>query len=547
MTPGSAVTNALWLASSWGAARRFGAALRDPGAAQAAWLVRQLQRHAGCAVGRAHDFAALHSPADFVRRVPVVDYAALAPSVARIRGGERDVLAVGRVTHLAPTSGTSGARKLVPFTAALQQGFDAAVGAWMHDLARQRPALVGGPAYWSVSPLTDEADEAGDATSAGRPAARHSSGTVRVGFADDADYLGAGAAWLVRMVMAAPSSLRHVRDVQAFWRLTALALLRQRELRLISIWHPSFLGLLVAAAAESWSTLLRAIADGDCPWIDALPADHRRGWRRAGDRARAEELRRVGPGNCGGWWPRLAVVSCWGAQAAESGWRALVRQLPGVLVQPKGLLATEGVVTIPIGAAHPLAVTSHFFEFLDADGSLRLAHEVERGRSYEVVLTNGGGLWRYRLGDVVECTGHLHATPTFHFLGRAGHVSDLRGEKLGEAFVAAAVRSAWPGEDLPAYVAVRPWHQEGGAGYELLLSSESVPQETQAREALLDGVERALGANPHYALARRLGQLRPLRLVVVSPDEGRLALERTTGRLGDAKPRLLLDAAGAPG
>ncbi len=531
----AALANTLWLATGIGAARRFAAALRDPGGAQAAWLSRQMQRHAASAFGQQHDFAALRTPADLARRVPLVTYADLVPAIDRVRAGARDVLAVGPVTHLAPTSGSSGGRKLIPFSPGLQAAFDAAVSPWMHDLVRQRPDLVAGPAYWSVSPLDGAPDDDG-------ASAHHSAGAIPVGFADDADYLGSGAAWLVRRALAAPSTLRHVRDVASFWRLTALALLRRRELRLISIWHPSFLELLVDAAAAEWAPLLAAIEGGDCPWIGALPAADRGGWRTTPDAARAAELRRAGPGRWERWWPRLQVVSCWGAQAAEPGWRALVRRLPHVLVQPKGLLATEAVVTIPMAGVHPLAVTSHFFEFLAEDGTVRLAHEVERGRHYEVVVSNGGGLWRYRLGDVVECTGHLFATPTFHFLGRAGRTSDLRGEKLGEAFVASAVRAGWSGDELPAYLAVRPWTGANAAGYDLLVSSEAIPEGADDRERLVGRVEEALAANPHYALARRLGQLRPLRLVVVSPHEGRQGLARGTGRLGDAKPRLLLDA-----
>lgn len=537
MSAGAALANVAWLATGIGAARRFGTALRDPAAAQGAWLRRQLQRHAGSAFGQAHDFPALRTPADFARRVPMARYADVAPAIARLQHGARDVLATGRVTHLVPTSGTSGARKLIPFSRELQDGFDAAVGAWMHDLARQRPRLIAGPAYWSVSPLADEGPDDG---------AGGSAGAIPVGFADDADYLGRGAAWLVRRALAAPSALRHVRDVATFWRLTALALLRRRELRLISIWHPSFLDLLVHAAADAWPVLLEAVAGGDCPWIDALPPQARHGWRIAPAPERARELQRAGPHAWERWWPSLQVVSCWGAQAAEPGWRSLVRRLPGVLVQAKGLLATEAVVTIPIGEHYPLAVTSHFFEFLGEDGTTRLAHEVERGQSYEVVVSNGGGLWRYRLGDIVECTGRLHATPTFRFLGRAGRVSDLRGEKLAEPFVASAIRSAWPDHALPGYLALRPWSDAAGAGYDLLVSAEAIAPGAGSPDEVLARVEAALCANPHYALARRLGQLGPLRLVIASPHEGGHELSRSAGRLGDAKPRLLLDAIIAP-
>ena len=54
-------------------------------------------------------------------------------------------------------------------------------------------------------------------------------------------------------------------------------------------------------------------------------------------------------------------------------------------------------------------------------------------------------------------------------------------------------------------------------------------------------LDAALGANPHYALARRLGQLAPASVVRVSDDVRLESLRAHAGRIGDAKPRVLLD------
>ncbi|MEP7380216.1 MAG: GH3 auxin-responsive promoter family protein [Gemmatimonadota bacterium] len=555
MKPAAALVNALWLARSVRAATRFSRALRDPGAAQARWLRGQLQRHASSVFGHAHDFRGMRDAADYARFVPLCDYAAVSPSIARIQRGERDVLSCDPVRHLAPTSGSSGARKLIPFTTTLQAGFASAVGAWMLDLVRQRPRLVAGPAYWSVSPLADDDTSQpaftsptphGVAAATNTTADAGSAAAIPVGFAADADYLGGSAAWLVRQVMAAPDSLRHVRDVESFRALTLLALLRQPALRLISVWHPSFLDLLVDSAAGNWPLLLEAVASGGCPWLESLSPSARPAFRVAPSPRRAAELRRIGPHAWMRWWPRLQVVSCWGDQAAAGGWQRLRSALPGVLVQAKGLLATEGVVTIPFRDEFVLAVSSHFFEFIDDDGDLRLAHQVERGKRYEVVLTNGGGLWRYRLGDAVECTGFVRATPTLRFVGRMGQVSDLRGEKLSEAFVAEAIRSLWTDGPVPVYAALCAVERDGTASYELRLSEDVFTTRPGGRataavlEALTERLEIALQANPHYALARRLGQLHPLRVVPVSVDTAGAEIASFAGRLGDAKPRVLV-------
>ncbi len=140
-------------------------------------------------------------------------------------------------------------------------------------------------------------------------------------------------------------------------------------------------------------------------------------------------------------WPRLTLISCWTDAAAARGAVELQSMFPNVEIQSKGLLATEGCVTFPlVGRPAPvLAVGSHFFEFQeegreneDADpfAGCRLAHELDRGGRYSVVLTTGGGLYRYRLNDSVEVVGFEHECPLLRFLGKTDRVSDLVGEKL---------------------------------------------------------------------------------------------------------------------
>ena len=110
--------------------------------------------------------------------------------------------------------------------------------------------------------------------------------------------------------------------------------------------------------------------------------------------------------------------------------------LPRVHIQPKGLLATEAIVTLPFRCLTPLAVRSHFFEFL-RDGRPYLAHQLVPGEVYSVVVTTGGGLYRYRLEDKVQVNGFVERTPSLAFLGKEDHLRilwaeaerNLRGER----------------------------------------------------------------------------------------------------------------------
>src|ERR1043166_5277453 len=148
--------NTLWTASNLPAYGRFRRALRQPEIVQRQKLRDLLNQNADTAFGKAHRFDRIGSYDEFRRRVPLSDYSAIEPWIDRIRQGHQKVLTCEPVTHLIPTSGTTGARKLIPFTAGLQHEFNAAIGAWLVDLTQKFPALIGGPAYWSITPTIGE-------------------------------------------------------------------------------------------------------------------------------------------------------------------------------------------------------------------------------------------------------------------------------------------------------------------------------------------------------------------------------------------------------
>ncbi len=74
-----------------------------------------------------------------------------------------------------------------------------------------------------------------------------------------------------------------------------------------------------------------------------------------------------------------------------------------------------------------------FYEFIPFEQYLRKEYcnaiplaDVNVGEQYVIVITNGSGLWRYVLGDVVEFTG---TTPhTIKITGRTKYYIDVAGE-----------------------------------------------------------------------------------------------------------------------
>ena len=477
------------LLAAWTPAYRRLVGVRDLAEVQADVLRRIVAANADSGFGRAHAFGAMRSVADYRAGVPLSTWDDYAGPAARIAAGEQGVLTTERVRLLEPTSGSTATTKLVPYTAGLAREFQAGLQPWLHDILRAHPGVRSGRSYWSVTPV---------ATRAGQAA-------VPVGFEEDTAYLGRLGERLLSLVLAVPSGVKHAPTMEEFRRRTSLALLAADDLTLVSVWNPTFFTILLDWMVDHADELIGELGG------------------RVGGRRLALVASALAGRDFAVLWPRLALVSCWADAHAAAPAAELARRFPAATLQPKGLLATEATVTVPLERAGGavLCARSHFYEFVDADGRARPAHELEVGSRYEVVVTTSGGLYRYRLGDLVEVTGRCGALPVLRFVGRADKVSDLVGEKLSEAAVGAALRAA----GAPSAMLVPD------ADRYLVLVESDAP-------GLAERVDAALRAGFHYDYARRLGQLRPVAVVVV-PDLRRRHLAACVAagqRLGDVKP-----------
>ena len=139
MNVGSAAVNAVWGATSLPAWTRFRRALRTPEVAQERVLLSCLRRNADTVFGRAHAFGSIRSVADTRRRVAPTSYDEMAPLVHRVAGGEPSVLTRTAVERLVPSSGSTAAVKLIPFTADLRAEFTTAIDAWLVEISSDNP------------------------------------------------------------------------------------------------------------------------------------------------------------------------------------------------------------------------------------------------------------------------------------------------------------------------------------------------------------------------------------------------------------------------
>lgn len=426
--------------------RHFERALHQPSEAQHQCLRSILASANGTAWAKQFKITSRSTIEDFRQRVPIQDPAELAPWTQRILRGETNVLTNHTTHRLVPTSGTTGSHKLIPMTAASRREFSTGVNLWMGDMMHRFPEIKQGRCYIATSPVIDFQNP---------PAA------VPVGFAEDEAYLGTIERMLLQQILAIPTEVSKLRD-DAWKRATRHHLLQAKDLRFISLWHPSYLAALFNEA----------------------------------------ELAKLSQ-----QWPALSVISTWSDGACAKPARQLMTHFPAASHARKGLWLTEGILSIPWQNTCPIALLCGFLEFESEDGTIHLAHQLDQGAHYRPILTNHAGLYRYRLGDVVKVDGSIHNTPSICWLGRADQVSDLCGEKLSDAQVSSALACiGW--NDFFALLPVNTDQH-----YCCL-----VPQQTQCPFPL-QAFETQLRHNPHYDWARQVGQLKALSLTSINPKQ----------------------------
>ncbi|MEO7838292.1 MAG: GH3 auxin-responsive promoter family protein, partial [Anaerolineales bacterium] len=457
-------------------------------------LSRYLIQNSATEYGERYHFNTITLSSQYQEHVPLTTYDDYIEYITRIGAGAQSVLTNEPVRMLELSSGSTAASKLIPYTDMLKAEFQRGIAPWIYNLYTSIPELQGGPAYWSITPLTD--------------GKRFTKSGIPIGFESDGEYLGLFGKWLAGAVMAVPNVVRNISDVDTFRYVTLLHLLRQPNLRLISVWNPTFLSLLLARLPEWWPGLLYDIERGIVSKADVE-------LRLAPKPELARALKALDPADTESLWPRLRLISCWMDGASAAYTRQLAEMFPQARLQAKGLLATEAFVSLPIAGVEGgvLSIRSHFFEFINDSGEFLPAHQIQKGKTYSVVVTTGGGLYRYQLQDVVEVIGHWKQIPRIRFAGKADHISDWFGEKLEERFVSNVLETVFARHHISPVFAMLAPDDNNGFRYVLYLESDDG---ADCANTLAEDLDSALRENFHYDYCRKLRQLKAAQICHVT-------------------------------
>ena len=417
---------------------------RRPAETQERMLQRLLRRGAQTGFGRQYDLRSVHTVEQFQTKVGTFDYETFKPYIERMKAGERDVAAPGRVRLFARSSGTTSDRsKYIPVTRESVL--------WNHTLGMRDVSAI----FAANHPDTQVFD--------GK--------TLTLG----------GSCCMENGYLVGDLSAVLIREMN-FW----------------SGWFraPRTETAVIPDFYEKADAICRECAGEHITSFAGVPSWNLALMRRVLEYTGKRHLLEV--------WPDLCLFAHGGVEFApyRSSFEELIPSERMNYMETYN--ASEGFFALADDPSRSdmLLMLDYgtFYEFRDGDRIVPL-EGVVCGKSYAMLITSNNGLWRYEIGDRVEFTSTNPCR--IRFAGRTRQYINVFGEELivdnADRALVEACRAT--GARVSEY-SVAPCYmslQHRGA-HEWFVEFE---QEPESRERFAEELDRALRAvNSDYDAKR---------------------------------------------
>ncbi|KAJ4461675.1 putative plant auxin-responsive GH3 [Paratrimastix pyriformis] len=402
---------------------------------QKKYLMSQIKRCRNTAFGKDHHFDQIKSIADFQRLVPLGNYDSHQAYIERAAHGERDVLYPGRPHYFMPSSGTSGKPKLIPQTKDYLRLFKyqylQMMMTPMHHVPRQCLKNGGVGRGLVVLNLTTEG-----VTESGITVQCASAGALR----DNPD--------IATELSTTPLAAYELSSDQARNYVHGLFAAKEAKLRWCFCTFSYILLSTLESIANHHTAMEADIRAGELahfPGFDKLSDKDKaimRSIRFQPDPKRADVIERAfvayknrQPGQKP-WgntlWTGIMFIHTVACGPMKTSADLIIRDHLQAPIFNSVYGASEcimGVARYFDDNNYAITPNQAFFEFIEEEDcdqeqpKTKLLHQLEMGKRYEIVLTNVCGLYRYRMGDVLEVgAAPRFDTPRMHFAYRRNMV-----------------------------------------------------------------------------------------------------------------------------
>ncbi len=403
-------------------------------------LLEILDTNKNTEFGRKHGFSEIRSISDFQSKIPITDYGDHDKYFSRIINGEKNILTARDPIYFCVSSGTTGGEKFIPVT-----GADVEIQ-YLYDYG-----LVFGAVREYYGDM-DETDIFGKIFQVGEFGKTYMNDGRIKGIRSGCVYLCAekyggfdASDYCVPKEILFPETLEEQLYIKVRFAL------EERELTAI---HGVFINRVAGIMdyiVRNWDTLLHDMETG------SISENLNENWRRyiaeklPPDPERARELRGLslddsGRGIVRKIWKRMKYILAIGGKSFPYFTEKMLEYADGIPICHYAYAASEGV----FGVAEKMNVPDRyilfpeavFFEFIpikEREKTL-LMSEIKIREKYEIIFTNRSGLYRYRLGDVVEVVGRYGKAPVVKYCYRINQAINIAGEKTNCEQLSAAVR-----------------------------------------------------------------------------------------------------------
>ena len=390
--------------------------------------------------GRAHHFSDIGSVKAFRRAVPVSEWSDYSEYMKRLEKGEAEILFPGKAVYFYETTGTTGAYKLIPESArdtlvreiaGTTRNMEKALACGTLGYFLRRGAKVFALASDTAARFTEGGIPSGSAS--GRTAMLESGGRTAA-------------------LMAVPGLLANHYTDEEYSYIALRAALFYENIVMIEGNNAKLLEKIIRYGEKHQWELIEDIREGTCRL--EMPEDVKKALKRVLRPApeRAEQLAALakeGRFIPRYYWPEMRCASFWLGGSVGSYAEAVRPLLPeGVHFMELGYGASEAKVNIPLTSETPagaLMTYTGFYEFIpdgSEDEEPLMAHELEEGKDYEILLTTNSGLYRYRIHDIIHVDGFIGTTPLISFRTKAGDCANLAQEKIYGSLLQQTIREA---------------------------------------------------------------------------------------------------------
>lgn len=374
--------------------------------------------------GKRHGFAKIHTMEEFRRNVPLSCYHDYQDEIAKMREGGENILTAYPLNGFCVTSGTEGNSKYIPVTreALARCGTLAEVyKGWKYAQAGH------GKRLFLNSFRTDIEKEQEKELLISEIIYRY---IYEIGELDTENFVG-GKELLFRKN---PGDSMYAR----VW----LGILTEDIVMIEAIFQYDILNYF-SYLEKMWEAVIRDIKNGVIPDDVELPeAAKNRLLACERDPARIayveRECRKGFAGIAKRLWPGLVVLSGVSNKsyfAEDAALERYVGSIPRHYLSYNSSECYIGELLRENSFDYVLVPRTAFYEFIpySADDDITetvLPHECEPGKLYEIVVTTFSGLYRYRMGDILQVKGFHKKSPVFELAFRRRQTLNIAGEKM---------------------------------------------------------------------------------------------------------------------